>query len=65
MKKRTRMEREMVINDCVKAILAEMEKKNITVGDAKEIPKRLKKALKMNSERFSEEKPFAVFQYDD
>ena len=65
MKKRTRLEREQILDDCVKAMLEEMEKRHLTEGDAKEIPERLKRALEINSERFNKEKPFTVFRYDD
>ena len=65
MKKRTRLEREQILDDRVKAMLEEMEKRHLTEGDAKEITERLKRALEINSERFNNEKPFAVFRYDD
>lgn len=53
------------VNELVKEVMLEMEKREFTVGDVERFMRTLKQEIKWNSERIQSRKPFAVCKMED
>ena len=53
------------VTDLVKEVMEEMEKRGFTFEETEALVSKLSYQLKKNSERFAEEKPFAIFRTED
>ena len=53
------------VNELVKEVMLEMEKREFTVGDVERFMRTLKQEIKWNSERIQSSKPFTVYKMED